>query len=308
MNGSTSSGRTPPKSNNRRSTAEIVHVQLSPDDLMSQPFHRRQFIVVRDDEAIAELRRAETATDTPAWGLDDPVKAAVTFGAVGVGVVKAREQIQARRLARSAPLPVLAITDEQAAPFTFSPGRPVHEIVYVADPHAEGRYHPIDSFHRYMFDAKLDEAMHLLQSLGATEITVDYIKGYNHGLGIDFSATPPAQAQAAGTAGARLDSKVRSKAKLWQKFPPRPTAEVPSNLMWFSSEPHWQGLARARLNHGLQQMTMQVEYTDEFGVNADLKMKIDRVGLKGSGKFTDFEETLWNVQATFGPLGTAPLR
>jgi hypothetical protein len=76
-----------------------------------------------------------------------------------------------------------------------------------------------------------------------------------------------------------------------------------------SSEPLWQEVANARLDSGLRAFTLEVNYTDDFGINASLKAKIAGVGLEIGGTFTEYRETVWKLGGTFAdrlPPGETP--
>jgi hypothetical protein len=58
-------------------------------------------------------------------------------------------------------------------------------------------------------------------------------------------------------------------------------------------------VANARLESGLRAFTIDVNYTDDFGINASLKAKIASVGLELGGTFTEYRETVWKLSGTF---------
>jgi len=76
-------------------------------------------------------------------------------------------------------------------------------------------------------------------------------------------------------------------------------AQIPKDLIWFRSEPLWQEVANARLESGLRSFTIDVKYSDDFGINARLKTKIASVGLELGGTFTEYRETVWKLSGTF---------
>ena len=61
----------------------------------------------------------------------------------------------------------------------------------------------------------------------------------------------------------------------------------------------WQEVAAARLESGLRTFAIKVNYTEDFGIDSKLTAKIEGVGLKLGGKFTDYKETSWALSGSF---------
>ena len=75
---------------------------------------------------------------------------------------------------------------------------------------------------------------------------------------------------------------------------------VPDDLYWYDDEPAWQHLARARVNHGLKNFDLAIDYDDDYGVNANLKVGLEAIGkIQLGGTFTDFKATRWKIAGKF---------
>lgn len=66
-----------------------------------------------------------------------------------------------------------------ATVLAFPPGHPQTRRLYAAHPVIETRYLPVGDFHRYVFDHKFAELMHILVSLGATRLEIEHIEGFD---------------------------------------------------------------------------------------------------------------------------------
>jgi len=64
----------------------------------------------------------------------------------------------------------------------------------------------------------------------------------------------------------------------------------------------WQEVAQARLESGLDAFTLDVRSTDDYGVDAELKVLVAKSGLEAGGSFVKHRSTTWTLQGTFAPL------
>lgn len=275
-------------------------MKFAQDDVMTWSYPERQLIVVWSDDAVETVRRAaseDAGGERTAKLLD--AAALVVLPLVTWAGVAAVSLWRARKRADKANLPVLVVTTSQARSLSFPNGHPLRDVVYVGDPGVAGSYYPVASFHRFLFEGKVAEALRLLRSLGATEISIEYIEGFNRGAGVDLAMSPPSAS--GGEIGGGIDrtSKVSSGAKTTMQLSPTMPAQVPNDLIWFASEPLWKEVANARLESGLRSFTIDVNYTDDFGINANLQAKVASAGLRLGGNFTEFQETRWKLSGTF---------
>lgn len=272
------------------------------DGLLRRSYPERQFIVVDSDDAVAALRRTESADSTSGVAAEviEAASKAATPGnlaaSVAGGAVYAAAYLwKARKRAHREHLPLLVVSTSQAASLTFPYGPPLARVVYVGDPGIAGKYYPVSGFHRYMFQAKVAEAQKLLIGLGATEISIEYVEGFGREAGGDLAV---AGSEDAG-GGSHATSNRRSRAESTMRLAPTKPPHIPDGLVWFSSEPLWRAVADARLESGLLSYSLEVNYTEDFGINANLNAKIANVGLEAGGKFQECRATTWRLNVTF---------
>lgn len=270
-------------------------------DLLQLPYSERQLVVVQPDEVVEATRRAQTAenvqnapTDWKALALRVGKEAwkLTIFGMAEVTV----EALSAWAKARESGLNVLQISRTDAARLQFPPGHPREQALYVAHPALPSVYYTTATFHRMAFEHKFSEAIILLMSLGATKITVEHVRGWSREFSAKLSAPiPKADAKLDVSRSASGDASLLFEANLKNQQEP----SIPANLVWYPHEPTWQAIAMGRTQFGLSQFSLTVNYEDDFGVNAGLKVRVQKAGLDLGGNFEDHMATTWKIHGVF---------
>lgn len=275
-------------------------------DLLDLPYSERQLVIVQPDEVAAAARRT-AESPKPEEGATDWKAIAARIGKValnhsiyGTVIEITTEAINAWAKARESGLNVLQIGRTEAQALRFPPGHPREQTLYVAHPALPSVYYTTAAFHRMAFEHKFAEAILLLMSLGARKITVEHVRGWSR----EFSAkisTPLPEIDATASAGhsAKSGSSLLFEATLNNKHVP----SIPSDLVWFSHEPTWQAVANGRMQFGLSQFSLTVNYEDDFGVNAGLKVRVQKAGLDLGGTFEDHTATTWKIYGVFAVDG-----
>lgn len=268
------------------------------DDLLALPYADRQLIVVESDEAVLMVRNSPTDRSVKTDDLLKSWSTGISPAAfvADVAVHAAIQLWKTRKRAESANLAIRLVSSSQAADLEFSAGHPLRNIVYAGDPVVPGRYFPVNDFHRTLSDSKLAEAQRLLRCLGATEFSIEWREGSDRTGGGELSV-----GGAAGTGKAALSRARKSKEnrKVVMQLAPTAPAHIPDGLTWFASEPLWQEVAYSRLESGLQSFSIEVEYTNDFGINANLEAKIAKAGLEIGGTFSEFRSVSWVITGSF---------
>ena len=275
---------------------------LMTTDLLQLPYSERQLVVVQSDEVVAATRKAQTTaitddapTDWKAIALRVGKEAwkLTIFGMADVTI----EALSAWAKARESGLNVLQISRSDASRLQFPPGHPREQALYVAHPALPSVYYTTATFHRMAFEHKFSEAIYLLMSLGATKITVEHIRGWSREFSAKLSAPiPKAESKLDALRTSSSESSLLFEATLANKQSPA----IPANLVWFPHEPTWQAIAMGRTQFGLSQFSLTVNYEDDFGVNAGLKVRVQKAGLDLGGNFEDHMATTWKIHGTFG--------
>jgi hypothetical protein len=256
-------------------------------DILKLPYAERQLIAVFDDEVVKATRKgAETSKD----GMDGDdlksvaarvAKEALRYTVFGT-LINITDALTAWVQARQNGLNVLQVGRSEAAHLQFPPGHPRDQALYVAHPAKPSVYYTMASFHRMAFEHKFAEAITLLMSLGATQIEVEHVQGWDRKFTSQMSV--PLQAIDAGLHASK-------------------SAGTQSSLLFkatFDNKPTWQALADGRTRYGMNEFSLAVNYEDDFGVNAGLKLQAQKAGLDIGGTFENHVATTWKIYGKFG--------
>jgi hypothetical protein len=135
-------------------------------------------------------------------------------------------------------------------------------------------------------------------SLGATEIRVEFVRGWKRDFASQLSI-PLAQSVSAG-ASASIGKQSQENLLFQALLSPGRSPTFPNDLIWYHHEPTWQNIADGRLNHGLMDFSLTVSYEDDFGINLGLTASAQRAGMELGGKFEDHQNTVWQLVGKFG--------
>jgi hypothetical protein len=247
-------------------------------------------IVVRDAANPTESSRARMGLVIIAAAAASPLVYATLAGAQAVR----------RRMSKSdADDQLLTVTQAEVAALRFPVGHPRRKVVYVGHPVDPTTYVPVAYFHTFLFEHKVAEALRLMRSLGADSVDVVRVEGWNSGAGITLQAPVPGAEQV--QVGASGGAQQRSGQSVMTRMRLRPSGrpQVPENLVWLPHEPLWQEVVDARLNSRLSSFVLDVRSYDDYGVNANLQVKVSRAGLEAGGSFVKHQATLWRLEGTF---------
>ncbi|MCH9647619.1 MAG: hypothetical protein K0U98_05225 [Deltaproteobacteria bacterium] len=275
---------------------------------LSQPYVERQLIVVTDDAIVAASRQVainELQTKNAVnWARIGEFAIQAALGLTGDLITTvAEEAFAAWGRAREIGLEVVPISKSEASSLSFPPGHPRDGVLYIGHPALPDIYHTAAEFHRVTFEHKFSEAILLLTCLGATEINVAHVRGWSRDFSTSLSIPVP-------TAEVSLQGEVGTTAKTGDSLLFQATLdgakqpELPGNLVWFHHEPTWQAIAKARLDFGLRDFSLNVSYNDDYGVNAGLKVAVAKTGLDLGGRFEDHVSTEWRISGKFKSAST----
>lgn len=265
---------------------------MNSDDLIALPYDERRIVVVTDKVPMAPAK-------TRRWRTLEAASSLVPGGLVisaGLGLFQIVADF------REDGEDVLPIELSTAQGLRFPPGHPRRNVVYVGHPVDAGSYIPAADFHRFLFEHKVAEALRLVRSLGAETVKVVYIEGWDSSAAAKLGLSLP-QAVAGADVEVGLDAgrQGASTYEVLTKMRLAPSGEpaIPADLVWTPHEPLWSELAHARIESGLTEIVIDIRSTDDFGVNAGLKVLIQKTGLDAGGEFVEHKKTTWRLEATF---------
>jgi hypothetical protein len=193
---------------------------------------------------------------------------------------------------------ILSVSRNAARYLRFPPGHPREKTLYIGNPVSSIVYYPTAQFHHRTFEHKVSEAVHLLMSLGAIYFKVECVEGWSNNLAAKMNLSTNndlLHIETEGKAKQETASRILFQATLNNAQIP----SLPKDLAWYWDEKNWQNIAEGRLKHDLKSFELDVEYKDDFGVNANLELKVAGLGLNLGGDFEDYRATVWRIAGTF---------
>jgi hypothetical protein len=277
-------------------------------NLLSRPYAERQRLVVADDAVVEAERQVEAnAADSGKavdWG-QVAVRAAALVPMTTVAVAAmatiglAVETARAAARARERGVDVLTISRTEAQVLRLPPGHPRDRVLYVGHPAAENLYYPAAGFHRLTFEHKFAEAIRLLMSLGATELEVQHLYGWSNEFAANLDVPLASAGIGVGVKGGRKQSE-GSSALFRATLRGSESPSIPADVVWYPHEQTWQPVAEGALRYGLRDFELTVRYDDDYGVDAGLKLAVEKAGLDVGGSFQEHVSTSWKISGKFG--------
>ena len=251
-------------------TAEILHkAKMKPEKTLTQKVTKTLFSLCKEHVAI-------------------------TLGRQAISLIQEIRGIINKR----ADLTTLSYSESKKRNFIFPPGHPRENVVYAQHPANSLMYYTASSFHRQAFEHKFAEVITLLSSLGAREIKVEHVRGWNREFSAEMgvSMSPHNVKVSIGKNSSKSDS-ILFDAKLIGHDNP----SIPDNLVWYPHEKLWQTVAIARVEKRLSDFNLALTYSDDYGINTNFKASLKNTGLDLGGNFVEHQSTLWKITGVFGP-------
>ena len=203
----------------------------------------------------------------------------------------------------------------------FPVGHPIENELYIGHPFKSIVYLPLENYELDLFLDRINEFCYLLQCLGAVELSIKTIKGQatdkisSEELSVNSSLNIPKY----GAINTEFENKnsnesnteFNRKLEKIQRFSPTKKPFIPTDLIWFNNEPSWQRLYQQRINGNIleyhenvstnqKKLLSETEFTK---IKAEyehslVSAKID-VSANSSSKFTDHENTEWEISVKF---------
>ncbi|MFZ5957812.1 hypothetical protein ACOXVJ_09900 [Pseudomonas knackmussii] len=264
-----------------------------------------RLIVVVPDKTAEAMREAQAASEASDESFAAKIaKSVFSFYTEPFAITLGKQAIELIKtimdaLDKGADLTTLSYSESKSLKLEFPPGHPRENVVYAQHPANPLVYYTASSFHRQAFEHKFAEVITLLSSLGANEIKVEHVSGWDQ----DFSASLGISAPTQDSASAGVGKKGAEKSSVLfeAKLTGHDSPSIPENLTWYPHESLWQAVATARVNNGLKNFNLSLTYSDDYGLNASFKATVKGTGLDLGGKFEEHQATVWKITGTFGP-------
>jgi len=253
------------------------------------------------------LRSKDVAENAPRWmevaKITSKVLASTVAGAVGSLVIElALDAVMSINKLRDRGVDVLTVDRSQTRDLDAPIGDFRDKTLYVGHPALPKAYYPAAEFHRLTFETKFSEAIEILMALGATTLRVENITGWSKDFAVNLDVPIPIAGVPVGTqigGGSGTGSSAASHLLYEAKLTGTDKPGLPENLIWYPHELTWQKVCQGRLEYGLQNFSLDVRYEEDFGVNANLNLAVEQVGLELGGNFEEHRATNWRIGGEF---------
>lgn len=277
------------------------------EDIASIPYSDRQLVIVMPDEVVEKQRKADSGSSKNPFDWTEIGKSAASAALLllpgrgpAIAVTTAMVAYEAWKNVRTNGVNALQVKRSEAHKMVFPPAHPRNNVLYVGHPSDSNVYYTVASFHRVAFEHKFAEAVDLLMHLGAIKIKVEHVRGWSSEFAATLSALLPS---GSGNAAVGSNSESNTTLLFEASLPENKSLVLPNNLVWYPHEPAWQSIAKGRLSFGLNEFSLTVNYEDDFGINAGLKMSAIKAGLDLGGTFENHVATSWKLVGMFAPAG-----
>ena len=206
----------------------------------------------------------------------------------------------------------------------FPVGHPQANTLYIAHPVNKEIYIPFEGSAYNFFIDKVHELCHLLQCLGATEITFKSIKGrettmeVNGNWGIEGEISVTKYGKANGQYNqSNSSNSYQSKSSemgLVMTANPKKYPFCPNDLIWLETETQWKNLIHQRLSGNLLSYEQRISTKSVSNISNSQKIEIKgafenfmacvsaNFKSESDSTFKETEETEWQITAKFKPL------
>ena len=202
----------------------------------------------------------------------------------------------------------------------FPVGHPVSGELYIGHPFKPELYVPYETHEEAFFVDKVHELCYLLQCLGATEITIESLKGKDvrelYGDSLSVSADAGIKAFSGSGSYERNYSNDRGETSntrraMHLEFDPMRKPYVPESLVWYPESTEWQRLVQNRLNGNMLKYEERLSTKQTRIINSNEQEKVKasakilwakanvNVEKNTKSNFKESIETEWKVSVTF---------
>ena len=273
-------------------------------ELMTLPYDQRQFVVFALDSDIAKMEKESgsqskvminKALDIVPFIL--PVGFTAKLVAVGASML-VKEIYERYSNTEQSGIAISTLPFKMAEKLNLPIGHPRMNVLYVLNPASTNTYVPVSDFHSMIFESRTCELIKILNHLGAKKIDIAHEINENTKAEANASIKIPTDTiDISGEVG--YHDKILKKIVYSGNFDGGEPKPLPDNLAWYHQEQTWQQMVDSRLNWGAKNFSLELNYDEDFGINASLKVKLDDIGLEIGGNFTTIKKTRWTISGEF---------
>ena len=207
----------------------------------------------------------------------------------------------------------------------FPIGHPIANQLYVGHPYLASKYIPFENYELELLEDKIREFCHVMQYLGATEISIDSqntLSSNNENTinqkangGIDYKLAS-GNVEYKRDRNSKFFDDISKSISLHQTFTPKSTPCLPPNLVWYPNEPSWQRIYDQRMQgkFDIKGHEERIETRKSQVIeNSELKQisfEVKNLIIRANGaweqsmeeKFEGHENAVLSIKVKFAPL------
>jgi tetratricopeptide (TPR) repeat protein len=181
--------------------------------------------------------------------------------------------------------------------FNFEPNHPVAMGAYAMSEIKPENYVSLSSFHNYCQSIKFKAFLELCASLGALEIYIESAEINNRKIDLQAGASKGLLGEFAGSYSSKKNAS--SGEVLAFTFSEENSVMQDYNTPWLESEPTWREMRDRRKMFFAKTFEVEFNYTNDYGINGDLSVKLLDCSLDIGGSFHEMTEVRIKYKVVF---------
>lgn len=150
----------------------------------------------------------------------------------------------------------------------FPLGHPKANQLYIGHPYINEKYILFENYQLILIEDKVREFCHIVQCLGATEISIKTVNCFENNKVSDKNENIRMEVETTSISGdinvkdkrrKSLAEEISQSISLYQTFTPKKKPYLPEQTVWFQHEPSWQRLYQQRIDGNLIQHEERIE-------------------------------------------------
>ena len=180
--------------------------------------------------------------------------------------------------------------------FKFPPNHPISNTAYAMAEVYPDSYVPVAEFHDYFKQRKSQAFLKLCADLGAKEIYIESAEINNRSLDINADVKTPLNQLGLGFS---LRQNRETGEISAYRFSEENKGIKEFDTPWLHTEPSWRSMYDLRRENHLQEIGVEFNYVNDFGINASLTTKFGPVGVNIGGSFSEMTKIKLSYRVIF---------
>jgi hypothetical protein len=152
------------------------------------------------------------------------------------------------------------------------------------------KYVPLNIFHTYFQQKKHSSFIELCASLGAKEVYLEFAEIDNKSYKINTSSDILIEELSKLGVNLNVNGHKNMNGKIAYTFSEKNNKIKDYQSVWIETEPTWESMIKMRINNHAKTCNVEYNYTDDFGINADVIAKCADFWINIGGEFNKMKK------------------